>query len=644
MRNLLFCVALFILSSCTTRNAPLNYALTVAGDNRVELEKVLNYYKDDSLKYAAAVFLIENMPAHVSYKGDDINKYYEIAHELLKSDLSHVQIRDSLLYVRKHLYPGLEKELISDVKIMKSDYLIYTIDHAFDKWKNSEWASHIDFDEFCETLLPYKVAECQPFDYWRDTLSEAFSYNLVHQLYDDDECNTTYRTVDIVRNEILDEVRHNGEYIEAGYPLLTATAMKNIVYGRCADYVNLAVATYRSVGIPSYVATAPYYGRFRAGHTWDVVIFGTGGHMASEWCLGTEHGKRFFPAQRFPKVFKNTFAINRDRVKYRNESVLKYPFDYCVKDVTDDYAKTSDIAVQIKKNIDLVEKYCYISIFNGHNVEWSIVDYGEINDGKACFKKIGRNVLYIVQGFDGRRIVNISDPFVLHQNGSIEYISFDDSSRRSLDIRRKYYQSRNVAEMRQRLLGGKIQASDNPLFANAVDLFCIDDVYVDDPQVIACNKAYKYYRYLSADGSYGSLAELKFYDADTAEMVGTPIGCQHADATSIAKAFDNDYLTNFETESPNNNWVGVGFKLPKKVSFVRIIPRSDDNDIRVGDTYELMCYNGEKWQSLGKQVATTNVLHYDSVPSKALYWVNNLYRGWDERPFLLRDGDVVEWR
>jgi hypothetical protein len=140
------------------------------------------------------------------------------------------------------------------------------------------------------------------------------------------------------------------------------------------------------------------------------------------------------------------------------------------------------------------------------------------------------------------------------------------------------------------------------------------------------------------------LAELKFYDADTAEMVGTPIGCQHADATSIAKAFDNDYLTNFETESPNNNWVGVGFKLPKKVSFVRIIPRSDDNDIRVGDTYELMCYNGENWQSLGKQVATTNVLHYDSVPSKALYWVKNLYRGWDERPFLLRDGDVVEWR
>ena len=330
MKHFFLFVVSVSLAACTSQS-PLEYALDFAGSNRAELESVLDHYKDDPEQLSAAEFLIENMPAHISYRDSTIYKYYEIAHNLLKTDMPYREIRDSLINVRNNIYPGLERNPISDVKIMKADYLIYSIDRAFKVWKENEWAAHIDFDEFCETLLPYKVAEYQPFDYWRDTLSEAFSQNLKTQLYDDEETNTTYRTVDIVRNEILSKVRRNGSYTDAGYPLLSAIAMKNIAYGRCVDYVNLAIATYRSVGIPCYIDATPFYGRFRAGHTWDVVVFGNGGDMASEWCLGTEHGKRFFPAQRFPKVDRSTYAINRERVRYRNESAFKYPFDYCQK-------------------------------------------------------------------------------------------------------------------------------------------------------------------------------------------------------------------------------------------------------------------------------------------------------------------------
>ncbi len=39
IKTLLSSVLLFVFCSCTTNNTPLNYALTVAGDNRVELEK-----------------------------------------------------------------------------------------------------------------------------------------------------------------------------------------------------------------------------------------------------------------------------------------------------------------------------------------------------------------------------------------------------------------------------------------------------------------------------------------------------------------------------------------------------------------------------------------------------------------------------
>ena len=48
--------------SCTRYEPGLEQALALAGDNRIELEKVLMKYSADpadSLKYRAAVFLIE---------------------------------------------------------------------------------------------------------------------------------------------------------------------------------------------------------------------------------------------------------------------------------------------------------------------------------------------------------------------------------------------------------------------------------------------------------------------------------------------------------------------------------------------------------------------------------------------------------
>ena len=646
MKYKLLIVIMLLFAACSGAKSDLEVALELAGDNRAELQKVLDHYKDAPEKLAAAKFLIENMPAHHSYKNQKgIAEYYKIASKFLESDLKPIEQRDTLNYYTEKQMPGLDKEFVSDIKIMTADYLIYSIDHAFNQWKNRPWTEHLSFDEFCEWLLPYKTAENQTFDHWRDTLSDCYAHCLGRQLYDDEEYNTIIRVVDLIRSEMIDNVPYNGMFIKHVYAPLDASTMKRITFGRCVDYVNMVVSVYRSLGIPVVIDATPCYGRYRSGHSWNVIMTERGEQLPAEYEFTTEHGKRFFPAQRFPKVYRTTYAINRDRVKYRNESALKYPFDYCQKDITSQYTKTSDIEITTYDGINLAEKYCYISIFNGHNVEWSFVDYGEMKDGKACFKNIGRNILYIAQGFDGKRVVNISDPFILHQNGEIEYLKFSaNGATRSLDIRRKYFQNRNVVEMRQRLHGGKIQGADNPDFRNAEDIFEIDDVYVLDPQPVTCSKAYKYYRYLSPDGSYGSIAELKFYDADTSEIVGTPIANKVADSTAIKKAFDGNYLSNFETEDPDGNWVGVKASKPQKISFVRIAPRSDDNDICPGDTYELLYYNGNQWISMGKKVATTNILHYDNVPSNTLYWVKDHTRGWDERPFLLREGDVVEWR
>lgn len=63
----LFGVVLLLLPACTTHVDSLEWALRQAGKNRAELEKVLQHYESDSLKLAAATFLIRKMPYHIGF-------------------------------------------------------------------------------------------------------------------------------------------------------------------------------------------------------------------------------------------------------------------------------------------------------------------------------------------------------------------------------------------------------------------------------------------------------------------------------------------------------------------------------------------------------------------------------------------------
>ena len=89
MSCILLCIFLLILISSCNGGSLLNQSLKSAADNRPELEKVLDHYKDNSEKLSAAKFLIENMPAHYSYMNHDaIIRYYEFAESVLASDMT----------------------------------------------------------------------------------------------------------------------------------------------------------------------------------------------------------------------------------------------------------------------------------------------------------------------------------------------------------------------------------------------------------------------------------------------------------------------------------------------------------------------------------------------------------------------------
>lgn len=636
--------AILTTVSCHRSKTMLEEALSHAGQNREELEKVLEHYQNEPEKRAAAEFLISNMPGHYSYASDKINEYYDKALKIITSDMSIDEQIDTLSQIKQNDIGTLKKTI--DTKKITADYLIYSIDNAFVQWKNREWAQHLTFEEFCEWLLPYKVEECQEFDCWRDTLPKMFADTLqkVSETEESVMYNTIYRVEDLVRNEMLKEVTRNGLYRDGGYPLLSVSTMSRMTFGHCSDYINLIVATYRSVGIPTVVDYTPYYGRFRAGHTWHTVMTDRGWQLPSAWDLSTVPGHKFFPYERFPKVYRKTFAINPKRLEYRGDAKYPYPFPLCETDVTEKYTRTSDITIKLKPECALKDKYCYIAVFNGRNEIWSVVDYGTTDGATANFTKIGRNVLYIAMSYDAYGLHVISDPFVLHADGEIEYITCDNENLRDVTIRRKYYESANVVEKRRRILGTKIQCAGKKDFSDAITVCTIDTTVIADKMEITAEHERRYWRYMSADGTYGSIAELAFFDSEQNELSGTPIACEWADSIAIRNAFDKGLLTNFETTEPDGNWVGMDMHGAERVSFVRVVPRSDDNDVCPGNEYELRYWNGEKWLSAGRKVADDNSLRYEDIPSGTLLWLSNHTRGWDERPFRIDSVGVVEWR
>lgn len=141
--------------------------------------------------------------------------------------------------------------------------------------------------------------------------------------------------------------------------------------------------------------------------------------------------------------------------------------------------------------------------------------------------------------------------------------------------------------MRRRILGGKIQCVNRKDFRDSLNVFIIDTTLIPDKIRVSTERPYRFWRYLAPNETYGSIAELAFYDADGNELSGKGIACEKAGQDIIDRAYDNDWLSNLEIEVPDGNWVGKDMVKPTSVAFVRIILRSEGNDIHPGGEYEL---------------------------------------------------------
>ncbi len=592
----------------------LYVSLQYSGENRMELEKVLAHYSvlpGDSLKLEAAKFLIENMPGHYTYSSDFLDEYYE----KLDSATNLYEYERKLFQTIPFNRPEYRKDfqVKEDIKQIRAEFLIHQIELAFWQWESIPWAQGLNFEEFKEYLLPYRVAN-EPLDYWRDS-SNSFPVKVNDYI------------------ELYDDCRYRTSQLGTLYFGYIANHQEKIPLKVLQDFEMDCIPTslaqliaFRMIGIPGAIDFVPHYGNRNGRHYWTTVI---DPKVKTQQIF---HGESY----RMPKVYRRTYSHNPVVIPEKDEYVPPFFMDPFNRDVSALYFPAQELKIEIPQEIKA--RYVYLTVFNEQ--AWQPVTWARISRNKACFKNIGRGLIYLPVYYDKEGVMHpVSAPVAVLENGKMKYLQPGEGEV-PMRLARKYPNNSDHDYWYDSFVGACFEAADDCQFEKAKIVYRIETLV--KPQYLYVypdtNLHKRYWRFrLKEDVRGADMADLRFYDCSGNELKGVAMNIKH---TEYEKITDDSPLTYGFV----NKWVGVDFGESVKVSKIRYMCRNDANGICPGHEYELLYYQyPEGWISAGIKHPEENELTYDHVPTGAVYWLRNLTEGKEERIFTYENNKVVFW-
>ncbi len=616
---------LFALTSCNKYSKGVTSILKEAGDNREELENVLSFYtKDikDSLKLKAAIFLIENMHDHFSYK--PLSGF-----ECIFDSISKYPMNDYRKAVFRKILDSVSKEttlapikLIPDSKFIKSQYLKNNIDQSFHAWNRIPIDKRASFEEFCNFILPYKNNDEPIEDDSRKKL--AYKYSWVHNLLK--KGNSLKFVVDSVASEFDYEIIKE---IRSFYPqTLSISQIERTRFGLCDDGVNYLVNVFRSLGIISAHDMTPHWGNHPSlGHSWLYVKYGQEEYSTD--VRGKIDIKKEYKGESIPKVMRRTYAYQNDFL-YTSNTI----------DITSSYVPTVNIT--FKDHYISTIANPVICVFDVNNL-WAPVSFGKHNHSKVMYNNLGVNVLYIAANFNKGAIAPISSPFFIDKEKKIKFFKPGNSMLKSISINRKISisspRNKRAVEWIKNLNQGVFQGANNESFNNAETLYKINNFNSTHIKRIKLkiNKKYKYVRFYS-NGKESYLAKLAFFNSRNKQLTGYVIKKNNREFKWKNGAYDEDPLS---FSGGKNFSLGLRFLKPEYIKTVEFQVRNDNNHINIGEKYELLYYS-KGWKTLGTKMATDTILHFD-VPTNSLFLLKNLTGGNEEHVFQINKNKKQTW-
>ena len=637
---ILYIIFIISFSTCTSMNDKrLQFALEFAGENRPELEKVLTHYKNDSEKLMAARFLIENMPHFYSYKGWQIDTIKTIlSKEIEKNRTFEVNtlIIDDTLTKKWRNVSLNDYEIVYDAHIISAEYLIENIELSFLVRDKYAWNRHLPFEDFCELILPYRIGH-EPLENWRKGYVDFYS-SLLDSLYKGDD---PVEACDAISQVINSENFYYCSDFELSN--LGAVYLKDNRIGYCRDACDFILYVMRSIGIPVATDFYPYSPDNRLGHNWNVVRDTTGSYLQCGYTFfAPETGSRD-DGRKKGKVYRLCAGVQSERFKgisLDNSIPALFRHKY-IKDVTANYFGENEINIPVGKKH---EKRVFLGVFTING--WLPIAMGELKNKEAVFRDIEPNVIYQTLSPQNGQMYPANYPFIYTEKG-IHYFAPNLEQKEEAILKRKYpVRFYMVNSLNQNVRNSKFSGSIDPSFYTSEFIHEIKDSITTNHNSITISppQKYRYIKYSSPKGKPLEMAEIYVYDKD-----GNPIQLQIIDSFMPVHTNSRFAIRNIIDDNPlsftlsKDTSCHLTFDLGKvtEIHEIKFIPRNDENFIHLGDTYELFYNNGEEgWLSLGKQVAETFELKYQT-PKGALLWLRNLSRGREEHIFYMENGKQV---
>ena len=619
MKANVFIVFVGFVTVCLLGCSPsrLEQALAYSGENRAELESVLEHYskdKQDSLKLRAAEFLIENMPGHYGMYGEAMDKYKQFI-DSAAANYNYIMRR--ALYCTAYKIPSIMAtlEAIEDIHIITADYMIRNIDRSFEIWEQYPWCADVSFEDFCNYILPHRVLN-EPLDDWKqepiltDEMVDFYThYNTAYDL------KTLYDDI-FRRYYSRNPLSYTGILLPDGSPLPKD----------CIETAIAEVASYRSIGMPAAIDffVQAYLGDGR--HYMPVVLDSKYNHIP----------QRSSEVQRSTKFLRCTYTLNPTP----KEHCLDVPYlnNSHWLDVTDMYMANEDISVFVPIKYLRHTKTAYVASFNSRR--WEPNWWSDIKGCKAKFTNLVKHNMYLPVIYIQGEQIPIDYPFYISSNRKVVFKPNKDSlismslTRKCLnDFMRKSYWQQGIKD-------SYIEAADNPEFKDANVVGQIPYNPYMTPYIINVNTTtpYRYWRYVThhINGYVGELDICK----PTGDTIPPSEYAHPNERPEVSRMYDDDVLTFYYFHKGNCEF---DFHKPVQLSSFKFSPRMDGNNVRPGLQYELYYWDMKGWQLLEKATATDNVLHFDKVPSNAVYWLRCISEGKEERIFTFDKNGIRFW-
>jgi len=665
-------------------------SLAVAGDNRSELEKVLNHYSakpSDSLKYKAVAYLIRNMVWHYSAvklvpemnklsllvaKADSL--YYSLVRGKNSKELAAQDVNAGVMHIRKQILEMMttldinddDTQILTDINDTEDHnarFLIEQVEHAFWLRQNAPLVRKLSFAEFCQTILPYKFVNEKYV-----SRSAPFFYNFFSKYLGEVKNDKDSIIENIHRYNITIA---NFKKILGNYPLPEKVGFEELLFvlpferWDCFDLTNFGALILNACGLPIKIEYNVTGKLFAGSHSTGAFLNVPGlNQFTFETTVPSKiAGKGYWRGlMNFYQICFEPQTNTPFFLKEKNEVTPTELSSPLLKDMS--YMRVDTTTVTLPFKLQTSNKLAYLATFN-RITGISCTSWGLINKKTktVSFRNAIPGSLYFPVYLNGETKVLFGSPFFLKVDSIKDKVvyskrSFDIFKKRILDsvfITRKFPEKAPLRALSKELVGTFILASDSSDFKNADTVYVLDYIPKFEPQdlVLKTKRAYRYYRIVAPKlTSRVTLGEIEFLTNKSFNykntIAPTPLyRFNFSDRgkipdSGLTKITDNinrrlpQYDGNVETAPRQNIYITQQFSQPTFVTHLRIIPLNANNGIVPGNQYILYCWEDGDWKKIGEvRKATDQFLFFDKLETNKIYWLKNITRGREEAPFIL---------